>query len=350
MEPTERKEQNILVSVCCLAYNHVETVERTLKSVLEQKTDFRYEILIHDDASTDGTADIIRRYAERYPDRIRPILQKENQYSKGRVIFTDFILPQVRGKYVAVCECDDFWRDPEKLQRQADALESHPDCSICVHGTTTVDREGNPANLVFPPVPLPEGVLKAEDYLKMELEKGRWTFQLSSAMIHASTMENFYRMKRGGFAEKFYHVGDLPMMLYCCTLGDFYYIDRVMSTYTVDSGGFMSRLERDPEFARRVYLGYVKGFREFDEFSDRRFHRYIMKGALRKQFAADELDLKYDKIVHSPGYRFILRDRSPVQRFAYRVFARFPAVARQYQKIKYKRRAARLKQMRGDHS
>jgi len=98
-----------------------------------QKTTFAFEVLIHDDASTDGTADIIREYEKKYPDIIKPIYQTENQYSKGIKNTLTYQFPRAKGKYIAFCEGDDYWTDPYKLQKQADFLEANPEYNLCSH-------------------------------------------------------------------------------------------------------------------------------------------------------------------------------------------------------------------------
>ena len=104
-----------LVSICSITYNHAPYIRQCLDGFLMQKTNFKYEIIIHDDASTDGTAEIIKEYAERYPDLITPVFQTENQYSKGlRGFFAKFVFPHAKGKYIALCEGDDYWIDPYK--------------------------------------------------------------------------------------------------------------------------------------------------------------------------------------------------------------------------------------------
>lgn len=124
--------ETVRVSIICNTYNHERYIAQALDSFLAQETTFPYEILIHDDASTDRTADIIRDYERRYPDRIFPIYQSENQYSKGVAISRVFQYPRARGMYFALCEGDDFWLDPHKLQKQYDYMQKHPECTLCI--------------------------------------------------------------------------------------------------------------------------------------------------------------------------------------------------------------------------
>ena len=123
------------VSVLCLAYNHEKYIRRCLESILSQKTQFDFEIIINDDASSDKTAEIIKEYEDRYPKKFKTIYQKENKYSKGEAIIEKYMLPKASGKYIAFCECDDWWLDNEKLQRQYDYMESNQQCSMCGHNT-----------------------------------------------------------------------------------------------------------------------------------------------------------------------------------------------------------------------
>lgn len=129
---------NLKVSILCTAYNHEKYIRQTLESFLMQKTNFKYEVLIHDDASTDNTAVIIKEYEEKYPNIIKSIYQKENQYSKGISIISTYLYPEARGKYIALCEGDDYWTDPLKLQKQFDALEANLGIDMCAHAAITV--------------------------------------------------------------------------------------------------------------------------------------------------------------------------------------------------------------------
>ena len=137
--------QNSLVSICCTAYNHAKFISECLDGFLLQKTNFNFEVLIHDDASTDGTQDIIKAYQAKYPNIIKPIFQTDNQYSKGVKPFIKYLFPASQGKYIAMCEGDDYWTDPMKLQKQVDFLEENEDFVGVFHNTACIDeRQLNP--------------------------------------------------------------------------------------------------------------------------------------------------------------------------------------------------------------
>lgn len=121
-----------LVTICCITYNHAAYIRECLNGFLMQETNFKFEVVIHDDASTDETQSIIKEYCEKYPNVFSPIFQHVNQYSRGiKSIIQTFCVPKFRGKYIAMCEGDDYWIDPYKLQKQVDFLESHPDYGMC---------------------------------------------------------------------------------------------------------------------------------------------------------------------------------------------------------------------------
>ncbi len=134
--------ENPFVSISCITYNHASFIKKTIDGFLSQKTSFSFEILIHDDCSTDGTTEIIKDYAKKYPDIIFPIFEEVNQFSlgvpSGSAIWN---LPRARGKYIALCEGDDYWTDPYKLQIQVDFLESHPDYGMCYTKVKRLDQK-----------------------------------------------------------------------------------------------------------------------------------------------------------------------------------------------------------------
>ena len=129
----------IKVSINCTTYNQEMYIAEAIESFLMQKTTFSYEILIHDDASTDNTREIIKKYEEKYPDIIKPIYQSENKYSKGVKVGYEYNFKRARGKYIALCEGDDYWTDPYKLQKQVDYMEANPDCTLCMHSVDLIN-------------------------------------------------------------------------------------------------------------------------------------------------------------------------------------------------------------------
>jgi glycosyltransferase involved in cell wall biosynthesis len=124
---------NPVVSICCQTYNHKKLIRDALEGFLMQITSFPFEIIIHDDASTDGTQEIIRDYQQKHPSIIRTIFQKENQFSKTGVYPLFNMYSVAKGKYVADCDGDDYWTDPMKLQKQVDFMETHPEYVMCFH-------------------------------------------------------------------------------------------------------------------------------------------------------------------------------------------------------------------------
>lgn len=147
-----------VVSVLVLVYNQKPYLEQCIRSVLEQETSFPFEVLVHDDASTDGSAELLERMTGLWNatsagavKRIRLFLEKENQYSRGVNLLQSVLLPAARGRYVAVLEGDDAWCDPGKLQLQFRYMEAHPECSLCVHETKKVRAERAAGNRVGEP-------------------------------------------------------------------------------------------------------------------------------------------------------------------------------------------------------
>ena len=132
---------NPLVSILCTTYNHEKYIEDTIKGFLMQESDFSFEIIIHDDASTDGTADIIREYEAKYPKLIKPIYQTKNRFSQG-LKNGEVIYPRAKGKYIALCEGDDYWTDSLKLQMQVDFLEENDEYVVTYASVEAFDENG----------------------------------------------------------------------------------------------------------------------------------------------------------------------------------------------------------------
>lgn len=212
--------EEIMVSVYCLAYNHEKYIKDCLEGFVKQKTNFKYEVIVHDDASTDNTANIIKEYADKYPDIIKPILQKENQYSQGIYIIDKFIDPVLKGKYVAMCEGDDYWCDMHKLQKQIDILENHPEYVACVHQTKTANSSTGEVGLYSKL--RKSGVIEIE---KMLRDRGP-VYHTSSLCYHKEALE-----EKPDFCYIVKGIGDYPKEFALALQGDIYYLNKVMSVY-----------------------------------------------------------------------------------------------------------------------
>ena len=130
-----------LVSICCITYNHENYIAKCLDGFIMQKCSFKYEILINDDASNDNTAAIIREYEKKYPEILKPLYQTENQYSLGVRPINQFNWSRAKGKYIAMCEGDDYWIDPLKLQKQVDFLEKNKDYALVHTNFQTINNK-----------------------------------------------------------------------------------------------------------------------------------------------------------------------------------------------------------------
>lgn len=128
---------NYLLTVCCLTYNQDKYIHDCIDGILMQKTNFSFQILIHDDCSTDDTQEILKSYAKENLS-IEIIQQAENQFSKGINPFFKYLVPNIKGKYIAICEGDDYWTDPLKLQKQVDFMENNPEYAMTFHNATVL--------------------------------------------------------------------------------------------------------------------------------------------------------------------------------------------------------------------
>ena len=231
---------SIIVSVSCITYNHAPYIRACLDGFLMQKTSFVFEILIHDDCSTDGTREIIEEYSKKYPDIIFPIFQTENQYSKGvRGMMARFNFPRSRGKYIALCEGDDYWSDPYKLQRQVDFLEANTDFSICFHNMKILN-ESNPSALEFTNSKDQESVSSILDLAS----KGNFMFTASVV----------FKKPKDGFPNWLTDlpIGDYAIHLFNAQFGKIKFLDQVMGVYRIHAGGVWGSFSKEKLYDRWI--------------------------------------------------------------------------------------------------
>ena len=218
---TKEEDKPTLVSICCATYNHSNYIKECLNGFLMQKTNFKYEILIHDDASTDDTDKIIKEYEALNPNIIKPIYQIENKYSKGISISATYNFPRARGKYIAICEGDDYWTDPLKLQKQVDFLENNPNCDLVY--TQVKQYKENRKRFLSDSFGGP--FEKFSDLLK------RNTIPSLTVLLKKSVIVNYLNDIRP--EKQKWVLGDYPIWLYVALKGKIHFLPEVSGVYRI---------------------------------------------------------------------------------------------------------------------
>ncbi|WP_051617394.1 glycosyltransferase [Prevotella sp. HUN102] len=219
-------EQKSLVTIKCLAYNHERYLRQCLDGFVIQRTNFKFIAIVHDDASTDKSAEIIREYANKYPDIIKPIFEDENMHSRydgslDRIINEALIKSE--SKYIAWCEGDDYWTDPYKLQKQIDFLEKNEEYSMCFHSTKIENETKNKPSINCENIE--ERTYTADEIF------ANWIIATNSVVFRKEVLS----MKLKNSEKMLY--GDIVMHLRCATYGKIYGLSDTMSVYRINQGG-----------------------------------------------------------------------------------------------------------------
>ena len=266
--------QDVQVSIICNVFNHEKYLRDALDGFVKQQTTFPFEVLVHDDASTDGSVAILKEYEEKYPDIFRCLYQTENQYSKGARISRDFQASRAKGKYIAICEGDDYWTDPLKLQKQFDFMEANPDYSMCVCSTDWLNMlsghiDGKCHTKEDRDISIEEIILE---------ENGR-IFQLGAVFIKKEAWDQWPDWRSA------FPIGDLPTVLLAATQGKVRMLKDVMTVYRwYSAGSWTARMDTD-EHRARVSRRMVEGFEAFNEATEGRFENTVKKRMLRHQYS-----------------------------------------------------------------
>ena len=273
-----------LVVIQSLTYNHEPYLKDALEGFARQKTNFPFVAIVHEDASTDGTAEVLREYAEKYPDIIFPIYEKENQYSKRDGSLSK-IMNEVSfatgAKYVAICEGDDYWTDINKLQKQVDFLEENSDFTMCFHNAIVHyenhDREDHIHNQI------PQG-----EIFKDEIIRDNWIY-ITAGFVFKSSILNNVLYKRCIKSRKMY-VGDIILILTSASEGKIYYFDSIMSVYrnclnnftnTVDENKIIKFINQDVELIKIFDKSLSRQIKVQLARKSKYLYKYLREGKLK---------------------------------------------------------------------
>lgn len=221
VEDHQKLSDNPLISVLCITYNQRDYIAVALDSFLAQEFNGPIEVIVNDDCSTDGTTQILLDYQKRRPDVFRIITHEENQFSKGKSTMGEFVIPLMRGKYGAMCEGDDYWTDPHKLQYQYDLMTRHPEYVVCCHANENVQAESGTRL----------SVMRYADHDCVVATRDA----LSRTQCYSTnSLFTTYQALQDYRASELYRCscdGDQKMLVYFATHGEIYYIDKIMSAY-----------------------------------------------------------------------------------------------------------------------
>jgi glycosyltransferase involved in cell wall biosynthesis len=266
----------ILVSINCITYNQEKYISKAIDSFLMQKTKFRFEILIGEDASTDNTGAIVNEYEVKYPDMIRVVTDKKNV---GAVVNESRLIEKSKGKYIALCEGDDYWTDENKLQKQVDYMENNPDCSLCFHSVEMIKENDPHSGILIRPY-MNDTKSRTEDII---IGGGGFcpTASLFFPSRYLHDLPDFYFRS---------HVGDYPLQMYLAAIGYAYYIDECMAVYrTGVKGSWTSK----PKTLKRteakkhyncIYKKDIILLNEFNEYTHFKYNDAVKETIKRREF------------------------------------------------------------------
>ena len=321
------------VTILCTTYNQELYIRQCLDSLLEQKTEFRYEILIHDDASTDSSLEIIREYEKRYPHIIRVMTEKKNQYTSGmRSIMVSLMLPLVRGNYIAICQGDDYWTDTRKLQKQYEIMIHNLGCSVCAHQTRIISEDGTLTSQMVQQRNISEGIIAGQDLL-------RWIGTEDTHLVHTSSLFVRYEAIHEiiGKIPEFMTVScldDRTLLMFLATKGDLYYIDEIMSNYRIMSQQSWSRTVTGDKY--KYYLNdldIIRVIDKYEEYSQGKYNVFFEEYRKRVEFRIKQYELSAKDLI-SERYRKYFSQLNARQKFYYYICAYIPAAGRIWRKMK----------------
>ncbi len=248
----------LTVSICCITYNHQPYIHKCIEGFLMQQTNFKFEVLIHDDASTDNTANIIREYESKYPEIIKPIYQIENQYSKGIHVSSTFNFSRVKGKYIAICEGDDYWTDPYKLQKQVDFLDNHPDYFMCVHNAMVHNHLTNQKYL----------------FNKKKIKESLAVKDVILRPWFTPTASFLFRREGFDFPDWKGVNGDMQVLFSNITKGKLHYDNSSMSVYNFSTPSSLS-YRRQIDF-KNTYNRKISLLKSFNKYSKEKYALFVI--------------------------------------------------------------------------
>lgn len=326
-------DEEIMVSICCITYNHEKYIRNALDGFLKQKTNFRYEIIVHDDVSTDNTANIVKEYEKKYPGIFNNIYQTENQCSKGNSP-TLTAMKSARGKYIALCEGDDYWIDENKLQMQFNYMEQNKDCSFCFHNAQIYDERTKMVIRNFVPY---------RNEQKKYLTKDNKYNTGELALLNEIPTASYFFRNNIVFPDWCHNLvaGDIVIQLLSTNKGFAYYMDEVMSVYRIGTGiSAMDKWRADDKNKNVLKIlnrlkGYIYIYENINKESNYEYDEVLKK--IIKNFKVSIILLK-DKKCFSNEDKMFIKQLDLKNKYKIYINKQFPNLYEKIKNIKEKRR------------
>lgn len=309
----KEKQPKFMVRIKCATFNHVNYITDAMNGFTMQETNFPFVCTIIDDASTDGEQEVIRQYLQEHFDlEDKSVVRNEEtddyvltfaQHKTNRNCYFAVLYlkynhysikkskdPYIKDwtdvKYIAMCEGDDFWTHPKKLQMQYDVLEKHSDCHICFGCTERISKDGRLKGSFMPAdMSRISNVINLEDFCREQFTIGQWIFHTSSFFYDIYVFEKLNKLKDNVL--KGFPYGDICIILTGLLIGNGVFVNEKMSNYRILSGGFNSKMKTNPQFAIQVEEKLIKGLHDYDKYTEYKYHKHIENRILRSRCIID---------------------------------------------------------------
>lgn len=296
----------VVVTIHCFVFNQEKYISRCIDSMLKQYVNFNVEIIIHDDCSTDNSRKIIEEYYKEYPDIIKPIYEEENVYSKtGNFLEIAELVNEVsKGKYIAICEGDDYWTDPAKLFLQVKILEEYKNCHFCVHrvAVSSNDNKYSTTEKTIPSFKMKTRFIK--DVKFVSLVNDKYNFQTSSYFFRKTDYDELFSTKPKYM--KLMPTDDEVLLRHFGVMGETCFIDRIMSTYLQFTEGSWSKEHKEKKDITKQNR-FIQVLGEFDKWTNYKYHKSCNNFVLKIEVFSKIEAKQFEDIFKSKDLRKTLR-------------------------------------------
>lgn len=290
----ENKKDRPFVFVRCITYNHEPYIEDALKGFVMQKTDFPFLAVVIDDCSTDGTADIVRRYEAMYPDKIKGVYLPHNFWrtkEDKRPYFQQYI---DKATYWAECEGDDYWTDPLKLQKQVDFMEGHPDYSMCFHAAEILNETDTKEKITCE-------TIQTKEYFTNDLFPG-WVVPTASVIFRISLFNSYKELRH----REWMKFSDIVWFLTCSHTGRVWGMEEKMSVYRITEKGQVLSSQKDAKYFETMCRHYDFLMLNFPRLDHAWPNEYIASYYYTKLRRTNDIKTKFEClkqiVTHKPNY------------------------------------------------